>query len=555
MQQSRMKLLAAATLGIALVACSSGNNGTNTKSAATQAAAPAGSAASATRAAAPGSPAAGSPAAAASAAAQKVKTGGTLTMGLSRDATNLDSAKSQDAYSGYVEGNVVEPLFVETVDFKVAGNLVDKVDNPDDKTYVFHLHPGIKFQDGTDFNADAVKWNLQRHIDDKSSVRHTDVQNITAMDIIDPTTLKITLDNAFAPFLDKLTSGAGYMYSPTTFQKVGADKIANDLTGAGTGPFKFTSWQHDNQIVLDKNPTYWRKDANGIQYPYLDKIVLKPIPDENTRLTALKTGDLDYIEVPPAKDVKSLQSSSDITYKQIPGFGFDFIMMETEKEPFNDKRVREAFSYSIDRQQIADTVNFGTRVPADTEIPGTIPGSVQGPYMKRDINKAKDLLKQAGKTSVSFTIQYSNASPALQQTMELVKDEIKDAGFDMQLQPLEFATVVDNANKGAYQAGALGWSGSVDPDGFTYTLFTTGAGFNLAHYSNKALDDLLNKARQTLDINARVEQYKQSMNILADDEPFIIYDWTVLQQTTRKNVQNYQLGPPRWIQLYMVWKS
>ena len=555
MQQSRMKLLAAAALGIALVACSSGNNGNNTKSAATQAAAPAGSAVSATRAAAPGSPAAGSPAAAASAAAQKVKTGGTLTMGLSRDATNLDSAKSQDAYSGYVEGNVVEPLFVETVDFKVAGNLVDKVDNPDDKTYVFHLHPGIKFQDGTDFNADAVKWNLQRHIDDKSSVRHTDVQNITAMDIIDPTTLKITLDNAFAPFLDKLTSGAGYMYSPTTFQKVGADKIANDLTGAGTGPFKFTSWQHDNQIVLDKNPTYWRKDANGIQYPYLDKIVLKPIPDENTRLTALKTGDLDYIEVPPAKDVKSLQSSSDITYKQIPGFGFDFIMMETEKEPFNDKRVREAFSYSIDRQQIADTVNFGTVVPADTEIPGTIPGSVQGPYMKRDINKAKDLLKQAGKTSVSFTIQYSNASPALQQTMELVKDEIKDAGFDMQLQPLEFATVVDNANKGAYQAGALGWSGSVDPDGFTYTLFTTGAGFNLAHYSNKALDDLLNKARQTLDINARVEQYKQSMNILADDEPFIIYDWTVLQQTTRKNVQNYQLGPPRWIQLYMVWKS
>jgi len=558
MALKRLGAYVSLTASLVLVACSSGSNNGNSNSATK---APAASAAAATSASSPAAGAAPATAQSigvgtspAAAAAQKVKTGGTLNIGLARDATNLDSAKSQDAYSGYVQAQIVEPLFIATNDFKVAGNLVDKVDNPDDVTYLFHLHPGINFQDGTPFDATAVKWNLQRHIDDKTSVRNGDVKPITAMDVVDPMTLKITVNAPYAPFLSKLAGGAGYMYSPATYQKA-PDKIASDLTGAGTGPYKFTEWKRDNQITLDRNPNYWRKDENGVQYPYLDKLVMKPIPDENTRLTSLKTGDLDFIETPPPKDLKAIQSTPDLVYKQAPGIDFNFMMLETEKEPFNDKRVRQALAYAIDRQTIVDTVYFGTRVTADTEIPGSVAGSVNGPYMKRDVAKAKDLLKQAGKEKVAVTLQFSNASPVLQQVGELTKDEATEAGFDISLQPLEFATVVDNANKGNYQAGLLGWSGSVDPDGFVSSLFKSDAGFNLAHYKSTAVDDLIVKGQQTLDHEKRTPIYKQLMGTLADDEPFIVYSWGVLQQTTRKNVQNFQLGPAIWPLLYKVWKS
>ncbi|HEY7269158.1 MAG TPA: ABC transporter substrate-binding protein, partial [Dehalococcoidia bacterium] len=539
---------AAATslMALALAGCGTSNNNKSSNAGSNAPAGNAPSGGATTAAGTPSSSSAAPPTAqsvnvgSATAAAAKVKTGGTYTAGISRDATNLDSAKSQDVYSAYVQAQIVEPLFIGTNDFKIAGNTVDTVENPDNTTYLFHLHPGIKFQDGTDFNADAVKWNLQRHIDDKTSVRNADVTPITAMESVDANTLKITVKAPYAPFLSKLTGGAGAMYSPAAYQKLGSN-VSNDLTGAGSGPFKFTSWQHDNQIQLDKNASYWRKDANGVAYPYLDRLVLKPIPDENTREANLKTGDLDYCEQPPPKDVKALQSNSDLTYKQVPGLTFDFIMMEVEKDPFQDKRVRQALSYSLDRQAIVDTVFFGTRVIADTEIPGSLFGSIQGPYLKQDIAKAKSLLQQAGKSSVDFTIQYSNASPTLQQAFELMKDQISPAGFNMTLQPLEFATVVDNGNKGAYQAGGLGWNGAVDPDGFCYQLFHTGAGFNLSHISDSNLDALMDKGQQTLDVAARTDIYHQVMQALIDLQPFIIYDWGVYQQTTRKNVQNFQL--------------
>ncbi|GEM_PF-482001 len=556
---------AAATslMALALAGCGSSNNngGKNNNSGSNPPPSTATSSGGATTAAGTpsGSPAApptaqsinaGSP----TAAASKVKTGGTMTFGTSRDVTNLDSGKSQDVYSAWVQAQIVEPLFIGTNDFKIAGNTIDKVENPDNTTYLFHLHPGIKYQDGTDFNADSVKWNLQRHIDDKTSVRTADVKPITAMESVDANTLKITVSAPYAPFLSKLTGGAGAMYSQAAFQKLGAN-LPNDLTAAGSGPFKFTNWDHGNQVVLDKNPAYWRKDANGIQYPYMDKFVFKNIPDENTRLANLRTGDNDWIDTPPPKDIKSILSNPDLVYKQVPGLSFSFVMMETEKDPFQDKRVRQALSYAIDRQTIVDTVYFGTQVVADTEIPGSLFGSVQGPYLKQDIAKAKDLLKQAGKDTVAFSAQYSNAAPVIQQTFELMKDQISPAGFNMSLQPIEFATLVDNGNKGAYQAGGLGWSGAVDPDGFCYQLFHTGAGFNLAHISDPNLDALMDKGQQTLDVGARTEIYKQVMQTLIDLQPFIIYSWGVYQQTTRKNVQNYQIGPSIWPLMHMVWKS
>jgi peptide/nickel transport system substrate-binding protein len=484
----------------------------------------------------------GQPAAGGQEAAGKPVKGGTLTVAMARDATNFDPLKQSDVYSSSVMNNVVDTLYEIDKDGKVVGRLVEKTENPQPNVYVMSLRKGIKFQDGTDLNAEAVKFNLQRHLDDPKSVRNADVKDITSMEVVDPSTLKVTLAAPFAPFLNKLTFGAGYVLSPAAVQKLG-ESLQRDLTGAGSGPHKFVQWQKDTQVVVERNPTYWKKDSAGEALPYLDKLVFKPFPDENVRLTNLKTGDADALLAnPPYKDVASLKSDSSLEVKQIPGIGWNFIWLNTAAEPFNSAPLRRAFSYAIDREQITKTVTFGNADPVDTPVMKIFPWATvtePHPYMKRDVAKAKQEFQAAGKGStVKFTFQISNASPELQQVAELIKDQIKEVGLDMEIQLIEFATVVANGQSGSYQAQSLGWSGDTDPDTL-YSLFFTGAGFNFAKYSSPETDKLLNDGRQTLDQSKRGEIYKQIQKVLWQDQPMLSLYNTPQISTVRKVAQNY----------------
>lgn len=493
-----------------------------------------------------GSPAAGAQAtqAAAGGGAKAVK-GGTLTVAMARDATTFDPKGNQDVYGSTVLSFVAEALYEIDKDANTVPRVIEKAENPEPNIYLWTLRKGIKFQDGTDLNAEAVKFNLQRHIDDPKSVRNQDVKDITSMETPDANTLKVTLKGPFAPFPNKVTGGAGTLLSPAVVQKLG-ENLQRDLTGAGAGAFKFKEWQRDTQIVVERNDTYWRKDTDGSALPYLDKIVLKIFPDENVRLTNVETGDADALQGnPPPKDVERLKKSTDLVYKEISSLGWSFITLNTEKEPFKDPRVRRALSSAINRDEILKTVNFNVGKVQDSPVPDTIAWAYDKadsahPYFKQDKQKAKELLSAAGKGSgFKFTFQISNASPVLQQTAELIKAQIKDLGLDMEIQLIEFATVVANANKGDYEASGIGWSGGTDPDDNLYSLFYTKAGFNLSKYSNPELDKLLDSGRTTLDKNKRGDIYKQAQKILFDDQPFIVYQQGVQGSLVRKNVQNY----------------
>jgi peptide/nickel transport system substrate-binding protein len=489
-----------------------------------------------------GSPAAGAQATTAPAAA-KAQPGGVVTAAMARDVTTFDSIRSQDVYSAIVMANVCDSLYEVNKEGTITGRLVEKTENPEPNIYVMTLRKGVKFHDGTDVNAEAVKFSLQRHRDAPNSTRAQDVKDITAIDTPDATTVRITLKGPFAPFPDKLTGGAGTIYSPAAVQKLG-ENLARDLTGAGSGPFKFVEWKKDTQAVVEKNPAYWLKDADGSALPYVDRIVYKPFPDENVRLTNLKTGEVDMlIGNPPYKDVADLKKDTSLVMKQIPGLGFSFIMMNTEKEPFNNPAIRRAFSYAIDREQIRKTVFFDIGNVLDSPVPESIPWAYDksgAKYLKRDIAKAKQELAAGGKPNgFKFTFQISNASPELQQTAELIKDQIKEAGLDMEIQLIEFATVVANGGSGDYQTLGLGWSGGVDPDGNLYSLFYTKAGFNFMKYSNPQLDKLLDDGRTTLDRSKRAEIYKQAQRILWDEQPMIVYFNAPQISTVRKALQNY----------------
>lgn len=485
--------------------------------------------------------AAATPVGSAAGAGKPVK-GGQIVVAIERDATTFDPTKSQDVYSNAIIGLVCDSLYKIDDKGQVVGSLVEKTENPQPNVYVMTLRKGIKFQDGTDLDAAAVKFNLERHMNDPKGTRLQDVKDITSIDTPDPQTLRITLKAPFAPFTSKLTGGAGYIQSPTAVQKLG-DNLQRDLTGAGSGPYKFVQWQKDTQIVIERNPDYWGKDADGTQLPYLDRITFKPFPDENVRLTNVKTGDADVLlGPPPYKDIQDLKSSSDLNVNEIPGLGFQFIWVNTDKEPFNNPAMRRAVSYAIDREQIRQTVYFGAGKLLQLPVPEVIPWAAVTdnlPYSQRDVDKAKQELSSAGITNPSFTFQISNSSPQLQQDAELIKDELKDAGISMEIQLIEFATIIQNGNAGDYQALSLGWSGDVDPDGDLYSLFYTKAGFNFGKYSNPQVDKLLDDGRQNLDQAKRAQAYKDAQKILLQDQPMIVFYNQPQISVTRKEIQNY----------------
>jgi peptide/nickel transport system substrate-binding protein len=495
-----------------------------------------------------------------SAAGKPVK-GGQLVLATNRDATTFDPTKSQDVYSNAVIGLVGDSLYKIDDKAQVVGSLVEKTDNPQPNVYVLTLRSGIKFQDGTDVNSDAVKFNLERHINDPKATTSQDVKDITSIDTPDPLTVKITLKGPSAPFLSKLVSGAGFILSPTAIQKLG-DNLPRDLTGAGSGPYKFTSWQPDNQIVLDRNPDYWAKDADGTQLPYMDRITIKPFPDENVQLTNVKTGDADVlIGPPPYKDVEDLKKAPDLNVKEIPGLGFQFIFVNTQKEPFANPAVRRAMSYAIDREQIRQAVYFGLGKTLQLPVPEVVQWAFAKdnlPYTTRDVNKAKQELQSAGVSDVSFTFQISNNSPQLQQVAELVQSNLKDVGITMDLQLIEFATVIQNGNSGEYQALSLGWSGQIDPDGDLYPLLYTGAGFNFAKYSNPEFDKSLDAGRSNLDQPTRGQAYLDAQKILLQDQPMLVLYNTPQISVTRREIQNYpQTYDGYWgaRDLDKVWRS
>ena len=275
---------ASSALGAVLAACGgSSTTATNTAapaatkaaSAATQPAAAASSvtgsvpttaaAASPAAVAATSAPAA-TPAAAASPAASAgaVKKGGTLKAGLfGSDILSLDPLTSGAIIDREIYYNIYDSLVAIDVNAQIIPALAEKWETPDPKTYILHLRQGVKFHDGTDFNGDAVKFNLNRYLTDPKSLRKSEIDTISSVDVMDPYTVKITLKSAFAPLLATLVDRAGMMLSPTAVQALGPDGVVQKPVGAGTGAFKFVEWVKNDHITVTRNPNYWKKDASG----------------------------------------------------------------------------------------------------------------------------------------------------------------------------------------------------------------------------------------------------------------------------------------------------
>jgi peptide/nickel transport system substrate-binding protein len=547
---------ATTALGALLTAC----GGSTTAATSTSAPAAASSAPIATKAAgttsnsaatSTGATSAASPATAAAspapaqAAGGTAKKGGALKAGLDGDILTFDPLTSGAYADREVYYNIYDTLVAFDTNMQIIPALAEKWETPDPKTYLFHIRQGVKFHDGTDLNADAVKFNIDRYLTDKASRRKAEIDTVTSVDVMDPYTVKFTLKTGFSPLLPTLADRAGMILSPKVIQALGPDALAAKPIGAGSGPFKFVEAVKDDHITVERNANYWKKDASGAQLPYLDKVTYRPISDPTVLLANVKTGDIDVTYQIAAKDVAAVKAGSELVLKDVAGLGFNALQFNAAKEPFNTKELRQAVCEALDRDQILKVVNFGVGQIAQGPIP---PSSWAfdanyKPY-GANIAKAKEYLKAAGKPDgFTFDLKIGSGSPTTTQLAQLIKDQMAKAGITMNIVQEERTVLSTDQMGGNFQMVTFGWSGRADPDGNLYNIFHTGGGLNYGAYSSPPVDDALEKARAASDQSQRKDLYQQAQKLLVDDGAMAFYSFSPAYLIMQPKVQGVSLYP------------
>jgi peptide/nickel transport system substrate-binding protein len=498
-------------------------------------------------------------------AAQPVR-GGTLTSSLGSDVSSLDYAFNTDGNSKVIIANCVEPLLTVNTRGQPAGLLATSWENPDDRTYVFKLRPGVTFQDGTDFDADAVDYSMRRIRANKASFQYPQLVYIDKIDNPDRATVKLTLSSPYAPLLSNLADNAGRVISPVIGEKYGNDRLKVDLTGEGTGPFKFVEWRSGDHVTLVRNERYWGRDAAGTQLPYADRLIYRVIPDTNQTLASLRSGDLDAFSLAvgagsaPPKDIAGLKADPSLSYRDsLVAGNLHTLFFNQAKEPFGSREVRQAISVAIDRAALTHAVFFDTAMPLDVIFSSGIWAydDAYHPYLKRDLSRAKQLLVQAGRPNgFAFTLITRNDPPNFPQVAELIKDQLREIGIDVRIQLVDPSALAAALKAGdhqvAYQPGPV----VLDPDSLVYPYYSSKGALNSnTRYGNIDVDRLLEQAGTTLDPSARKPLYQQAQKLILDDAAVCVLLTPQVSALSRANVHNVPLGPTPAVGASQVWKT
>jgi peptide/nickel transport system substrate-binding protein len=378
----------------------------------------------------------------------------------------------------------------------------------DNKALTMKIRPGVTFHDGEKLDAAAVKFNLERHKTMQGSNRRGELALLASVDVVDPMTVKLNLSAPFSPLLAALADRAGMMVSPKAAQAAGANFGSKPVC---SGPFKFVERVAQDRIVLERYDGYWNK-ANV----HFDRITYTPIVDATVRLANLKSGQFDFIERVASSDIEKLQAEKKFKVTRITEIGYQGITINVGKSEQaknnalgKDPRVREAFELAIDRQGLAQVVMDNEATVGNQWVaPNNTYYAKNVPLPKRDIARAKALLKEAGVTNPVVTLMTPTTSDA-QRLALVVQAMTREAGFDVKVQATEFATSLNLADKGEFDAYVLAWSGRADPDGNTFSFHGCKQPLNYAGYCSAETDALLNLVRTQRDPAERKKTYEQ----------------------------------------------
>jgi peptide/nickel transport system substrate-binding protein len=454
-----------------------------------------------------------------------VKRGGTVTLAFSVDPNHFDPHRGTTAqnfvslvYDGLTQfktgpdvppgTHIIEPALAERWDI-----------SPDGKTYTFFLRKGVKFQDvapinGREMTADDVAFSIGRMLAvDAENIKRDLFNVITKVDVVDPYTVRLTLSQPFAPLLANLG---------TVFAAIVPKSELNFKNVAiGTGPFILKDVQRQAKYVYAKNPSYWKAGVDGKPLPYLDGFTQVIIPDEGTRTSALRSGQLDFTDLLVDNLAQELlKSTPTLVDEKFPGNFSVMTRINVKEKPLDDVRVRQAISLALDRQAIANALGGGVGIvngPIPTALTDWVLPVSEMPNFKQDVAKAKQLLVDAGYASgVKLTAVLLRSPQNRTIMLEAMQQQLKAVGIDLQLQFVESADLSKRRVDRNYQLMGDNLTPSAEPDTYTYIEYHSKSSGNVGNYNDPALDQLLDKARATTDPAQRKQALRDVQLKLAE---------------------------------------
>jgi peptide/nickel transport system substrate-binding protein len=445
----------------------------------------------------------------------------TLRIGLAEDPDVLDPTLARSFVGRVVFAALCDKLFDIDEKLAIQPQLAETYEwSADSKALTIKVRAGVTFHDGEKLDAAAVKFNIERHKTMAGSNRRGELAPVTSVDVVDPMTVRLNLSAPFSPLLAALSDRAGMMVSPKAAQAAGDKFGARPVC---SGPYKFVERIAQDRITLERFDGYWQKGAVNFQ-----KLTYTPIPDSTVRLANLKAGQLDFIERVASSDIERLQQDKKLKVARITEIGYQGITInvgKSEKAQANplgrDARVREAFELSLDRQGLAQVVMDNEATVGNQWVAPNNPYYAKNvPIPKRDITKAKALLKEAGVPNPSFTLLTGTTSDA-QRLALVVQAMTREAGFDVKIQAAEFATSLNMADKGDYEAYVLAWSGRPDPDGNLFSFHGCKQPLNYAGYCDAETDKLLAESRSVRDPAERRKVFEKIAARVLKERPVV----------------------------------
>jgi glutathione transport system substrate-binding protein len=441
--------------------------------------------------------------------------------------TTTDPYDANDTLSQAMAKSFYEGLFGFDKDMKLIPVLAERYTvSPDGLTYTIKLRHGVRFQDGTDFNAEAVKVNFDRVTNPDNKLKRYGLYKIIAKtEVVDEYTARVTLKEPFSAFINDLAHPSGVMISPAALKKWGSKDIA--FHPVGTGPFKFVEWRQPDYLKVEKFDGYWRKG-----YPKVDSITWKPVVDNNSRAALMQTGEAQFTFPVPYELAQVLKAKTDLELVAAPSIVLRYLSMNTLQKPFDDVRVREAIAYAINKEALAKVAFSGYAVPADGVVPDAVEYSVKlGPW-PYDVAKAKKLLAEAGypngfETELWSAYNYSTA----QKVAQFLQQQLQQVGIRTKITMLESGQRVQKVESWPDPKTApvrlyyVGWSSSTgEADWALRPLLASESWpptlFNTAYYRNDQVDTDIKGALATTDKTEKAKLYRDAQERIWKDAPW-----------------------------------
>jgi len=470
-------------------------------------------------------------------AVQAKSSGGVLTMARSTDIFTFDPYATQDDNSIFTEATIYDGLVRLAPDGRtIQPALATKWSiSANGKTARFTLRKGVEFSNGTPLTSKDVAWSLRRDADPKGSwgFLFAPVSNVTADG---PSTVTIHMKSAFAPLLPALTTFAASIYSKANYDKYGKAFGQHPL---GTGPFALKKWTKGVSLELKRNTHYWEPGK-----PHLDGIKFTVVGDDNSKILQLQSGQVDVIDKVPPNLLSKLRANPQVKVQEINGTAVGWITINEKVKPLNDKYVRLAMAWAVDRAGIAKSVYFGAAQPAKSIMPSsTLFYDRNAGPIGYSLVKAKQFLARSSSThgfKVQIMIPAGDASS--QGIATIWADSLKKIGINATLQQVEATTAQDRYNSEKYQIWISQWTNDTpDPDEFTGAGLDYTAGQNSLHtsFKNKQMVSLVQRGRQELNPVKRAKIYSQIQRMVNQLAPFIYTVESPRLYATTSSVHNF----------------